>query len=172
MRKIEVGRYNCPKCNADLLISTVDFCFDDRPETTTRWKCRGCREEFYSLERPYVASKEKGPHFMCPYCERDATYVALCDDWSDYWKCIPCRVSFEQSWFSEFTGVHTVNMYTNINGNLYVLRLFFRENKSRIDMLPQELEDTVMIAKEFPFLLSNVIPINVKEKLQTYLLFS
>lgn len=172
MRKIEVGRYNCPKCNADLLTNAVDFYFDGQTMSTSQWKCTGCHEEFYSVEQPYVATPDKSPPFMCPYCEQDAIYVSLYDDWSDYWKCIPCRVTFERCWMTHQSGIHTVNMYALLDSNLYVLRQYLQENKSRIDLLPRNLDDTVIIAKEFPYLLPSVIPINIKEKLKTYLVFS
>lgn len=174
MRQIEILKYSCPQCNADLITQAVDFSYDAThgEVTKTSYQCRGCKEEFYSLEEAYVAPPEKTPEYLCPYCHQQCTYLSLKDDWTDYWKCLPCKVAFSYMFSPNHKGIDTVNMYTTINDKLYVLRQFLREGRSRVDMLPADEEDTIVIAKEFGFLFPNVLPSNIQQKLLTYLVFS
>lgn len=173
MRKIEVGIYNCPKCNADLFCTATDMYFMSKDVVKTRcnFKCLGCGTEFYSMELTGVGAPNS-PVYICQYCEKRTEYIPLRDSWADYWKCVPCQVSFEQTWMSSRTGIDVINMYTNLQGNLYVLRQYLHSSKSRVELLPENLEDTVVIAQEFPYLLPTVNPANIREKLLTYLLFS
>ncbi len=174
MRKIELLKYNCPLCNADLITRSVDHTHNatNQEVTKTNYRCIGCMEEYYSLEEPYTASPEKSPEYKCPYCNQLCTYMSLKDDWTDYWKCLPCKVSFSQSMMPNWKGIDTINMYTTLKGKLYVLRQFLSDNRSRIEMLPEDEEDTVVIAKEFKFLMPAVTPSNIQTKLLTYLVFS
>jgi len=174
MRQIEILKYSCPQCNADLIVKAVDFSYDriNGEKTKTSYQCIGCREEFYSLEDAYVIAIEKAPEFNCPYCHQKCSYLSLKDDWTDYWKCLPCKVAFCQTFSANHTGIDTINMYTTIKGKLFVLRQFLRENRSRVDMLPEDPEDTIVIAKDFDFLFPNILPSNIQDKLLTYLVFS
>lgn len=174
MRKVEVLEYNCPICNADLWPIANDFSVDkERGEkTVTTMQCQGCKEKFYTEEEAHVSPEDKRPLFNCRYCGRQCGYLSLKDDWSDYWRCLPCRVTYEQRYSPGYTDVQTINMYTTINGKLYVMRQFIDRNRTRVELLPENLEDTVVIAQEFPFLFPNVTPFNVAEKLLTYLIFS
>lgn len=169
MRQIEILQYTCPLCNAQLSCQAVDH-YEEY--TRTLFKCMGCMEEFYSQEQAHVAEPDKTPKFACPFCEKQCTYLSLQDDWTDYWKCLPCKVSYERSFHPEHEGLETTNMYTEIRGHLYVLRQYHWEDRSRVELLPENLEDTVVIAREFPFLMPTVTPTNIKEKLVTYLVFS
>jgi len=174
MRKIEILQYSCPQCNADLIVKAVDFLYNqmDGEKTKTSYQCIGCREEFYSLEQAHVSNTSLTPEYKCPYCHQQCSYLSLKDDWTDYWKCLPCKVAFQQTYSANFAGIDTINMYTTIKGKLFVLRQFLRENRSRIDMLPEDPEDTIVIAKDFNFLFPNLLPSNIQEKLLTYLVFS
>ena len=169
MRQIEILQYTCPLCNAQLSCQAVDH-YDDY--SRSHFKCMGCMEDFYSEEKPHVAEPDKTPKMSCLFCEQQCLYLSLKDDWSDYWKCLPCKVSYERSFHPDYEGLETCNMYTEIRGHLYVLRQYYWENRARIEMLPEKLEDTVVIAKEFAFLMPTVTPSNIKEKLITYLVFS
>jgi hypothetical protein len=124
------------------------------------------------MEQAYVAPPDKTPEYNCPYCHQQCTYLSLKDDWTDYWKCLPCKVAFCETYSANHKGIDTVNMYTTINDKLYVLRQFLRENRSRVDMLPADEEDTIVIAKDFDFLFPNILPSNIQQKLLTYLVFS
>lgn len=180
MRQIELLKYSCPVCNADLIINGVDFSYDKDKgkKTKTRYKCIGCHDQFYSIEWAYVSSPDKTPEHICPYChEQLCLYLSLKDDWTDYWECLPCKVSFQNGNISTYpvpkeNYIEIVNMYTTINDKLYVLRQFIKENRSRIEMLPADEEDTVVIAQDFDFLFPNVLPTNIQQKLLTYLVFS
>lgn len=169
MRQIEILQYTCPLCNAQLSCQAVDH-YEDY--TRTLFKCMGCMEEFYSQEKAHVAEPEKAPKLDCQFCGQPCTYMSLQDDWTDYWKCLPCKVSYEQSFHPNREGLESSNMYTEIRGHLYVLRQYYWEERSRIELLPEDTEDTVVIAREFPFLMPTVTPSNIKEKLTTYLVFS
>lgn len=173
-RQVEIGEYGCPICNADLSATGVDFSYDreNGAKTKTTYKCIGCMEEFYSIEDAYEAPPEKTPPFLCTFCGRQTKYLNLKDDWTDYYKCVPCKTSFERSFSPHYEGVQTINMYTTLNGHLYVLRQFMEKDKSRIEMLPEDPEDTVVIAQVYDFLLPNVTPQNIREKILTYLVFS
>lgn len=174
MRQIEILQYSCPQCNASLFVQGVDFSYDSAngAKTKTSYQCLGCREEFYSIEQAHVAEADKAPEYHCPYCHQLCDYLSLKDDWTDYWKCLPCKVAFCQTYNANTIGIDTINMYTTIKDRLYVLRQFIRENRSRVDMLPEDEEDTIVIAKDFDFLFPNVLPSNIQEKLLTYLVFS
>lgn len=173
MRQIEILQYTCPLCNAQLSCQAVDHYYTpDGGKSTTRFKCIGCMEEFYSQEEAHVAEPDKSPKLDCPYCNVPCTYLSLRDDWTDYWKCLPCKVSYEQSFHPDHSGIETTNMYTTIRGHLYVLRQYHWENRSRLEMLPENLDDTVVIAMMFPFLFPNVTPANIENKILTYLVFS
>ena len=167
MRQIEILQYTCPLCNAQLSCQAVDH-YDDHSKTL--WKCMGCMEEFYSQEKAHVP--EKPPEFLCRFCGQQCLNMNLKDDWTDYWKCVPCKISYEMSSHPDYQGIERTNMYTTLHNNLYVLRQFLFENRSRIEMLPEKLDDTVVIAREFPFLMPNVTPSNIQDKLLTYLVFS
>lgn len=169
MRQIEILQYTCPLCNAQLSCQAIDH-YEEF--SRTHFKCMGCMEDFYSQEKPHVGSLGSEPSLACPFCEKPCTYLSLKDDWTDYWKCLPCRVSFEDSFNPNRKGIETSNMYTTLRGHLYVLRQYHWENRCRIEMLPENEDDTVVIAKEFPFLLPAVTPSNIQEKLLTYLVFS
>jgi len=174
MRQIEILKYSCPQCNADLATQGVDFSYDSTSgqQTRTNYQCIGCREQFYSIEEAYVAPTEKAPKYTCPYCHQPCSYLSLKDDWTDYWKCLPCKVAFSQTHDPKHAGIDTINMYTTIKDKLYVLRQFLRENRSRVDMLPEDEDDTIVIAKDFNFLFPNMLPSNIQQKLLTYLVFS
>lgn len=173
-RQIELDEYSCPICNDDIAATGVDFSYekDEANQTKTTYKCLGCSEKFYSIEYATEAHSGKTPHFLCLFCGKQAKYLSLKNDWTDYWKCLPCKASFEQSYSPHYEGIQTVNMYTNIGGHLYVLRQFMEDKRARIEMLPEDPEDTVVIAYEFEFLLPNVTPANISEKIKTYLVFS
>jgi len=176
MKQIEILKYSCPQCNADLAVQAVDFSYDSTngEKTKTTYRCMRCYEEFYSIEEAYVAPEDKTPEpkYICPYCHQPCSYLSLKDDWTDYWKCLSCKVSFSDTYSANHKGIDTVNMYTTIKGKLYVLRQFLRENRSRVDMLPEDPEDTIVIAKDFDFLFPNILPSNIQDKLLTYLVFS
>jgi len=173
MRQIELLEYSCPLCNADLITQGVDFPNSAGQEMTkTRYRCVGCMEEYYSLEAAHVAAPDNTVEYNCPYCNKLCTYMSLKDDWTDYWKCLPCKVSFSQSQLPNWKGIDTINMYTTLSGNLYVLRQFLANGWSRVEMLPADEEDTVVIAYEFKFLMPAVTPTNIQQKLLTYLIFS
>jgi hypothetical protein len=169
MRQIEILQYTCPLCNAQLSCQAIDH-FEDFSRTT--FKCMGCMEEFFSQEKPHIADAGSAPYMDCMFCGQQCTYMSLKDDWTDYWKCLPCKVSYEESFHPDHKGLETSNMYTTLHGHLYVLRQWLWENRSRIEMLPEDLDDTVVIAREFPFLFPNMTPTNIQEKLLTYLVFS
>ncbi len=169
MRQIEILQYTCPLCNAQLSCQAIDHY---ESISRTQYKCMGCMEDFYSEEKPHVQEPDQSPKLDCTYCGQPCTYLSLRDDWTDYWKCLPCKVSYEQSFHPDFKGIETTNMYTVIRNYLYVLRQYHYENRCRIELLSENVEDTVVIAKEFPFLLPTVTPTNIKEKLTTYLVFS
>lgn len=173
MRKIEVDRYNCPRCNASLRCVSMDiiYVYGETDQCKTTFKCCGCQKEFYSMERPGPMPANT-PEFTCPFCKESANYVPLRDSWADYWKCLPCKSTFEQTSISDREEIDVINMYTSLNGHLYVLRQYVHENWSRVELLPENLEDTVVIAHEFKFLMPNITPANIQEKLYTYLLFS
>lgn len=172
MRKIEILQYSCPTCNAELICQAVDFSNDSTGRTRSTYKCAGCMEEFYSVEHAYIAEPEKTPELACLYCEKQCTYLSLRDDWTDYWKCLPCKVSYEKSFHPNHGGIQVSNMYTTLNNKLYVLRQYYLENRSRVEMLPEDEEDTVVIARVFPFLMPTVNPTNIRDKILTYLVFS
>ena len=157
MRKIEILTYTCPSCNGDLSCAALDFSFNKElgGRTKTSYICMACGDWFYSMEE----AAEEISDFPCLYCQEKATYLSLRDDWSDYWKCIPCKVSFERTYSPTFDGVRTINMYTVLHGSLYVLRQFMDKDKSRIEMLPENPDDTVAIAQEFEYLFPNVTSI-------------
>jgi DNA-directed RNA polymerase subunit RPC12/RpoP len=171
MRKIEILTYTCPLCNGDLMCAALDFSFKKElgGRTKTSYKCMACGESFYSIEDAVETNQPS--EFHCLYCKEKATYLSLRDDWADYWKCVPCKVSFERTYSPAFEGIQTVNMYTVLHGSLYVLRQFMDCQKSRVEMLPENPEDIVAIAREFDYLFPNVNPININSKLSTYLLF-
>lgn len=174
MRQIEILKYSCPQCNADLMTQAVDFSYNhsDGSKTKTTYQCIGCLEEFYSIEEAHVAEPDKAPEYICPYCHDKCAYLSLKDDWTDYWKCLPCKVSFCQTLDPVYKGMEIINMYTTIKGKLYVLRQFLRDGRSRVDMLPEDEDDTIVIAKDFDFLFPNITPANIQQKLLTYLVFS
>lgn len=172
MRQIELREYSCPICNADLYQVGVDFSYqkDKGEETKTTYQCQGCKEKFCSIEDAHVAKEQ--PLFDCRYCGKRCSYLSLCDDWSDYFKCLDCKVSYERRYDPGFPDVQTINMYTTIKGHLYVMRQFIDQNRTRVEMLPEKLDDTVVIAQEFQFLIPNITPFNIQDKLLTYLIFS
>lgn len=174
MRKIDILQYSCPACNADLVATGSNFSFGQPGEeqTRTNYKCQGCHQEFYSIEEAHVLPPEKTPEFTCFYCGKQCTYLSLADDWTDYWKCLPCKVSYSQFYDPSWNGIDTISLFTTINNKLYVLRQFLSQGRSRVEMLPEDEEDTVVIAYEFNFLLTSVTPSNIQTKLPTYLLFS
>lgn len=172
MRQIEILKYTCPLCNAQLSCQATDFSNDSVGSTKSMFKCIGCMEEFYSQEQAYVSPPEKTTEFLCSFCKKQCLNMHLKDDWTEYWKCIECKMSYEMCMHPDYQGVERTNMYTTLHGNLYVLRQFHFENRSRVEMLPEKLEDTVVIAREFPFLMPTVTPTNIQEKLLTYLVFS
>jgi hypothetical protein len=175
MRQIQLREYSCPICNADLHQIGVDFSYrqDKGEETKTTYQCQGCNERFCSVENAHVEMRVGvTPEFACRFCGKQCSYLSLADDWSDYFRCLPCRVSYERRYSPGFPDVQTINMYTELNGNLYVMRQFIDQNRTRVEMLPSDIEDTVVIAQEFSFLIPNITPSNIQEKLLTYLIFS
>lgn len=180
MRKVEILQYTCPNCNGDLIPDGVNFSFGNPGEEQTKqhYRCSGCSEQFYSIEEAHVLPAEKTPEFTCFYCGKQCTYLSLKDDWTDYWKCLPCKVSYSQfydpTWKSSPTqkGVNTISLFTTINNKMYVLRQFLDKGTSRVEMIPEDEEDTVVIVYEFKFLLSSVTPSNIHIKLPVYMLFS
>jgi hypothetical protein len=172
-RRLDAFESSCPSCTADLVIVGVDFYHSsDGDESKSTFECSGCKERFHHIEKPYVAPKDKTPDFKCRFCGRQCTNMALTDDWTDYWKCLSCKTSYEHRYDPGFPDVQTINMYTTINGHLYVMRQFLDRIRTRIEMLPEDVEDTIVIAHEFPFLLPAVNPTNIQDKLLTYLIFS
>lgn len=174
MRKIDIQQYSCPICAAQLIPDGVNFSFGSPGEEMTRqnYKCSGCPEQFYSLEEAYVLPADKTPEFTCFYCGAQCTYLSLQNDWTDYWKCTPCKATFSFMYNKDWADTDIISLFTTINNKLYVLRQFLREGTSRIEMLPDNEEDTIVIAYEFKFLMPSVNPTNIHEKLPTYMLFS
>ncbi len=174
MRQIDICEYGCPYCNGNLIVQGVDFSYEavSGESTKTTYRCAGCYEEFYSVEEAHVAEPERAPEYKCPYCGQSCKYLSLKDDWTDYWKCAPCKVSFSESYNPNTKGIEIVNMYTTINDKLYVLRQFMKDGTSRVDLLPEDEEDTIVIAYQFNFLFPNINPSNIQNKLLTYLVFS
>lgn len=174
MRQIAVMEYSCPHCNADLIVQSVDFAHAavNGEATKTIFQCIGCLEYFYTVEDAHVTAPEKTPEYKCHFCQNQCIYLSLKDDWTDYWKCVSCKVSYSRSYDPNYTGTDVINMYTNINDKLYVLRQFPKEKKSRVDYLPADPEDTIVIVKDFNFLFPNITPANIETKLRTYITFS
>jgi hypothetical protein len=157
-----------------LVVHRVDFSYEsvNGESIKTTFQCVGCLEFYYTLENTHVANPDNTPEYKCPYCQNQCSYLSLQDDWSDYWKCVPCKTSFTQTYNPNHSVIEIVNMYTVINNKIYVLRQFLYENRSRVDLLPADEEDTIVIAHEFNFLFPNVTPTNIQQKLLTYLVFS
>lgn len=174
MRQINFLEYGCPYCNADLHVHSVDFSHEsiNGESTKTTFQCIGCKEFFFTIEAAYVAPVDKAPEYKCPYCQAPCTYLSLKDDWTDYWKCTPCKTSYSQTYNPQHKGIDTVNMYATINNKLFVLRQFIHSETSRIDLLPGNEDDTIIIVNSFNFLFPNVTPANIQTKLLTYIVFS
>lgn len=174
MRRLEKFEYDCPVCAAPLVVHGTDFCYqvDKGEETKTTYKCGGCGEMWSYIEKAYISPEDVAPQFNCMFCKQKCHYLSLKDDWSDYWKCLPCKVSYEQRINNhEWNGINTINMYTMIKDNLYVLRQHLDLVKSSIVMLPEDIDDTIVTASEFLFLMPNITPSNIQSKLLTYLVF-
>lgn len=177
-RRLDAFEYTCPLCTGELVVQGVDFSYHtdngvaNEAECKTTFQCSACKERFHHIEKPYVAPKEKTAEFKCRYCGKQCSNISLTDDWTDYWKCLPCKVSFEHRYDPGYPDVQTINMYAVVNSHLYVMRQFMDRGRTRIELLPENVEDTVQIACEFPFLLPSVNPSNIQDKLLTYLIFS
>lgn len=172
-RKLEQFEYSCPSCTGELVVVGIDFNYDDiESRCKSTYECIACKERFYHVEEPHITPENKAAKYRCQYCGKQCANLGLANDWTDYWKCVPCKVSYESGYVPGRPDLQTINMYTTINGHLYVMRQFMHRIKTRIEMLPDDVDDTVVIAHEFPFLLPSVNPANIQNKLLTYLIFS
>ena len=172
MRKLESFQqpYSCPNCTGDLWPVSTDFSYDQEHGGRTRVtvKCQACQEKFFCDESAHIRKS----NFPCRFCGLQCESLSLVDDWTSYYKCIPCKVSYEHQYDPGFKDITVINMYTKINSNLYVMRQYMRDGWTQIEMLPPDPEDTIVIAQRFDFLLPNINPTNIDQKLLTYLLFS
>lgn len=106
----------------------------------------------------------------CDFCNQLLTVNDGCDG---HWSvCLACNVSFQATYATDWTTTDIISMQTYINGRTYVLRQFLSLKASRVDIIPDDPEDTIIIACNFNFLLPSVTPTNIRDKLLTYLIFS
>jgi ribosomal protein L37AE/L43A len=109
----------------------------------------------------------------CPYCNKTLDNMSVIDDWYNYWRCNNCKVSHEEIIYAPNHFVSkSSSMYCEIKGKIYCLHQFYNYNFSRIELIPKNLNDTIIIVAEFNFLFPNVTPQNISQKLSTYILFS
>ena len=173
--QIDRGQYYCPSCKNELYVEGTDFINHVHGgvsgDTKINWKCFSCQEKFFTLEKSYVYPSDKAPQFNCLYCNGPTKFHSLFNDWTDYRKCDVCNVSFESSYSANHIGAETINLYTIINDRQYVVRQFMWQNKCRVDFIPEDINELVVKVAEFDFILPQVTPANIQEKLKTYILF-
>jgi transcription elongation factor Elf1 len=173
IRTLETFDYSCPFCTSDLIVVGVDFSHNfEISEARSTFECSGCKETFYYIEKPHIRPKEMTEKFHCRYCNRRCTNYSLADDWTDYWKCDSCNVSYEHRYNPGLPDTQIINMYTTINNRLHVMRQFMDQIKTSIEILPDNVNGAIIAAQEFPFLFPNINPSNIQNKIKTYLIFS
>src|SRR5579885_3084128 len=171
MIKMEkTGNYKCSLCKGDLIPRSNNPLPDG--QIWTHFQCLTCQADHYYTEKPYVAPPNNRPDKPCKFCGKLCEYYGLADDWQDYWKCDSCQVHYS-SWLrglNEPFG-ESVEIYTRIKDKTFCLRQYMPDNKSRLEMVPDDPEDTLLIIKDFDHLFPDVTPSNIQEKLPIYILF-
>lgn len=104
--------------------------------------------------------------YYCMFCKRQCN-VGVATDWV---YCITCRTSFDI--FYGTYEVRRIFMDCIINDKCYQLQLDYIFKTSAIVILPDKTDDTIVMVTSFPFVLKNVTPENISNKIRTSVVFS
>jgi len=167
MNKLE---YYCLICSGELIALSANPIEDG--QIMTHFQCISCQADHCYVEEPYIHPPEKTPAYNCKFCNQSCKYFSLKDDWSDYWRCDPCDTHYSQVLVGSDTMAWEMDMYTRVKGIKFCLRQFMQEKKSRLEQIPDNPDDTLIIIKDFDHLFPDVNPQNIQEKLPIYILFS
>ena len=160
--------YRCMECGADLVFISTDI-LDVGSRTEYRCRNANCYTGYYEVGGELIHNADNRPQLDCPYCNQECEYISFKDDWADHWKCNHCQVQIDKNPFEE-EKVYT--LFYKHNDRQFALRLFWQSKTSRIDYIPKDPEDTMVVVAYFDFLLDNVTPQNIHTKLPTYVIFS
>lgn len=101
-------------------------------------------------------------HFCNKICEKG-------ESWPDWLHCVKCKTSY----LIGFSGnVMTLFIDCLIEDKTFQLQMDYIHNYSRIVILPDSVDGTMIMVMDFPFLLKNVTPTNLVYKIKTSVLFS
>lgn len=157
-------------CTGDLFCTSEDPLSEDR--MLTHFICNVCKTSHAYIESLHVLPRTQSPEKLCQFCNQQLDYFAMKDSWNDYYKCDTCKAHY-RSYLRDVNNICIdVYLYTKINGKTFCLRQFSDTGKSRVDIIPDNLDDTIIVVKEFDFLFPDVTPQNIQDKLPIYILFS
>lgn len=108
--------------------------------------------------------------YICQFCGNATKYIYSHHTIpEDTFKCFKCDTYF----IADRTGkLNQMSMNCSLKEKKYQLQMWYIHNMTRIIILPDNKEDTIIIVAEFPGTLSKVNPKNISNKIETYITFS
>lgn len=112
--------------------------------------------------------------YICQFCSRAAVLGMRIgnvrkDQMEEVHVCKKCDINFVIGPSGTLLQMH---MNCRIKGQLYQLQLNYDENKSRILIIPDKVEDTIIMVTDFEGTSWKVTPNNLISKIETYVMFS
>jgi hypothetical protein len=109
--------------------------------------------------------------FNCTFCQKPCRIVEMIPEefisaWMD---CDSCNVSFE---IKGNNKCRRTRFHVELKNLPYCLDLLHDRETTQILLLPPDPDETVIIVVTLPYLIDNLYPSNVKEKIKTYIMFS
>lgn len=107
----------------------------------------------------YSLIKNNDNQLICPFCKS----ICRCDDIQDWWSCKNCNVNFNsKTYMIQFES----NIFNKFNQN-YTIHILLNKNISCIYTYhPREGYNLITMFNK----ILNITPVNLHEKLKTYLL--
>jgi len=162
----------CPICPGILKEkdSITHFHSSLRSDKDKEHVCDSCYNKFQLLPNQTLRIISQ-PHYNCKFCQRYCRHVS----WSsasfwDHWKCENCRVVFRLR-----NDLVAIEFYLRHLEKFYLLTVFPNDNLLKIEEITEEEErdfSPIPIMELCLDPVPNITPDNVKQKLETYLLFS
>lgn len=109
--------------------------------------------------------------FQCPFCQGVCKSKLIDDEFylTKWWACDSCNAGFQTNLGNK---VLLSRFYANLRNRLYCLDLRHDRNQTDILLLPEHVEDTVVIVLSLNYIIEGISPSNASQKLETYITFS
>jgi len=108
----------------------------------------------------------------CQFCQQPTKNAPWENDYdiSGWYDCKNCNISYRT--YCPNGKVELIRFNVLFRNRNYCIDLDVTTNQTEILLLPQEMDDTIIIVLILPYIVEGLTPQNILSKLETYMTFS